>query len=383
MSDGLKSLPFQKEEGAEDALFLASIAEENIKAIDKEANPSSLLINRLSDSDKQKAYELAERIEPSKHSDLVFFGAKAQKNLLSFSHSMLEHVQKKEAGDVGMVIAELMEKLNEIDPDELKVEKKSFLARLFGRASSSVQELLSKYQKTSAQIDRINVKLGRSKNILLSDIHLLEQLYHDNKNYFYLLNMYIAAGELKLQEVTNEIIPEMKKEAERAKDEMKLQEAEDMMAFADQLAQRIYDLKISRQITIQTAPQLRLIQHTNKMVVEKIQSSIMTTIPLWRNQVAIALTLLKNRHELDAQKRVNKTTEEILKKNSRFIQSSAAENGEEKIQTEIETLKTTHLDLISRLEETLQLQNDSKQKRMDAKQEFEGIKDKWSNKEIL
>ncbi|PKG23069.1 toxic anion resistance protein [Niallia nealsonii] len=381
MSDGLKSLPFEKDEGTEDELFLASIAAGNINTLDKEATPSSPLINRLSDGDKQKAYELAGRIEPSKHGDLVFFGAKAQKNLLSFSYSMLEHVQKKEAGDVGVIIAELMGKLNEINPDELKIEKKSFFARLFGRASSSVQEVLSKYQKTSAQIDRINVKLGRSKNIILSDIHLLEQLYQDNKNYFYLLNMYIAAGELKLQEVTNQIIPEMKKEAERTKDEMKLQEAEDMMAFADQLAQRIYDLKISRQITIQTAPQIRLIQHTNKMIVEKIQSSIMTTIPLWRNQVALALTLLKNRHELNAQKRANKTTEEILQKNSRFIQNSAVGNGEERIQLEIETLKNTHLDLISRLEETLQLENDSKQKRMDAQQEFEGIKDKWSNKE--
>jgi len=245
-----------------------------------------------------------------------------------------------------------------------------------------VQEVLSKYQKASAQIDRINVKLGRSKNILLSDVHLLEQLYQDNKNYFQLLNMYIAAGELKLQEVTDQIIPEMQKEAERTKDEMKQQEVEDMKAFADQLAQRIYDLKISRQITIQTAPQIRLIQHTNKMVVEKIQSSIMTTIPLWRNQVALALTLLKNRYELDVQKRVNKTTEEILEKNSRFIQNNTVENGEERIKTEIETLKNTHLDLISQLEETLQLQNDSKQKRIDVQQELAGMKNKWSNKDV-
>lgn len=382
MSDGLKPLPFEKDKEEEDTLFLASIAEGNGKALEKEIEASSSLISRLSDNDKQKAYELAKRIEPSKHGELVFFGAKAQKNLLSFSYSMLEHVQKKEAGDVGIIIAELMEKLNEINPDELKMEKRSFFFRLFKGASSSVQEVLSKYQKTSAQIDRINVKLGRSKNILLSDVHLLEQLYQDNKNYFQLLNMYIAAGELKLQEVTDQIIPEMQKEAERTKDEMKQQEVEDMKVFADQLAQRIYDLKISRQITIQTAPQIRLIQHTNKMVVEKIQSSIMTTIPLWRNQVALALTLLKNRYELDVQKRVNKTTEEILEKNSRFIQNNTVENGEERIKTEIETLKNTHMNLISRLEETLQLQKDSKQKRIDVQQELDGMKNKWSNKDV-
>lgn len=382
MSDGLKPLPFEKDKEEEDTLFLASIAEGNGKELEKEIEASSSLISRLSDNDKQKAYELAKRIEPSKHGELIFFGAKAQKNLLSFSYSMLEHVQKKEAGDVGIIIAELMEKLNEINPDELKMEKRSFFFRLFKGASSSVQEVLSKYQKTSAQIDRINVKLGRSKNILLSDVHLLEQLYQDNKNYFKLLNMYIAAGELKLQEVTDQIIPEMQKEAERTKDEMKQQEVEDMKAFADQLAQRIYDLKISRQITIQTAPQIRLIQHTNKMVVEKIQSSIMTTIPLWRNQVALALTLLKNRYELDVQKRVNKTTEEILEKNSRFIQNNTVENGEERIKTEIETLKNTHMNLISRLEETLQLQKDSKQKRIDVQQELAGMKNKWSNKDV-
>jgi len=382
MSDGLKSLPFTKDNGEEDALFFASIAAENDQELGEESDASSSLISRLSDNDKHKAYELAKKIEPSKHGELVFFGAKAQKNLLSFSFSMLEHVQKKEAGDVGIIIAELMEKLNEINPDELKLEKRSFFFRLFKGSASSVQEVLSKYQKASAQIDRINVKLGRSKNILLSDIHLLEQLYQDNKNYFDLLNIYIAAGELKLQEVTSRIIPDMQKEAEQTKDEMKQQEAEDMKAFADQLAQRIYDLKISRQITIQTAPQIRLIQYTNNMVVEKIQSSIMTTIPLWRNQVALALTLLKNNHELDHQKRANKTTEEILQKNSRFIQHHAAEGGEERIKAEIETLKNTHLDLISQLEEALQLQNDSQQKRTDAKQTLAGMKGKWSNKEV-
>ncbi|WP_445506238.1 toxic anion resistance protein [Niallia sp. 03190] len=364
MSDDLYSL--SKKDNGLDELFSLSLKETDQIGASREKEKSIRLLDVLSEEEKQKVYKLAENLDPTNHREIIFFGVKAQKNLLSFSHSMLEHVQKKDVGEVGDIIGELMEKLNEINPDELKMENKSFFARIFGRFSSSVQEVLSKYQKTGAQIDRISVKLERSKNILLSDIHLLEKLFENNKEYFYSLNMYIAAAEWKLEELHTNIIPEMKTAAEAQKDEMKLQEVQDMAEFAERLERRIYDLKISRQITLQTAPQIRLIQNTNKTVIDKIQSSILTTIPLWRNQVAIALTLLRQRHALETQKKVNKATNEMIQKNARLVKSNTIDGGF----TDINTLKKTQLDLISTLEETWKIQEDARKKRVQAEQDF-------------
>ena len=142
---------------------------------------------------------------------MITYGTQAQGKLLTFSHTMLEHVQKQDIGEIGEIISDLMKRLDEVNPDELKDGKPSFFARMFGKISGSLQEVLSKYQKTGAQIDRISVKLDRSKNVLLSDIKLLEQLYETNKEYFHALNVYIAAGEIKLEELHEKTIPEMKR----------------------------------------------------------------------------------------------------------------------------------------------------------------------------
>ncbi len=238
------------------------------------------LIDEIPEENRAKAYQLAEQIDPTNHQAMISYGTQAQGKLLTFSHAMLEHVQKQDIGEVGEIISDLMKRLDEVNPDELKDGKPSFFARMFGKISGTLQEVLSKYQKTGAQIDRISVKLDRSKNVLLSDIKLLEQLYETNKEYFHALNVYIAAGEIKLEELNEKTIPAMKRAAEAANDQMKFQEVNDMIQFADRLDKRLYDLKLSREITIQSAPQIRLIQNTNQALVEKIQSSIMTAIPV-------------------------------------------------------------------------------------------------------
>jgi uncharacterized protein YaaN involved in tellurite resistance len=285
---------------------------------------------------------------------------------------MLEHVQKKDVGEVGTIINDLMKKFNDVNPDELKPEKSTFFARMFGKISGSVQEVLSKYQKTGAQIDRISVKLERSKNALLSDIVMLDKLYENNKEYFHALNVYIAAGELKLEELHEKTIPELKKKAEESNDQMKFQEVNDMMQFADRLDKRLYDLKLSREITIQSAPQIRLIQNTNQALVEKIQSSIMTAIPLWKNQVAIALTLLRQRHAVEAQKKVSKTTNDLLLKNAEMLKMNTIETARENERglVDIETLKKTQENLISTLEETLRIQEEGRHKRRQAEHDL-------------
>ncbi|MDF2037351.1 toxic anion resistance protein [Bacillus sp. CMF12] len=330
------------------------------------------LIDVIPEENREKAYQLAKQIDPANHQAMISYGTPAQSKLLSFSHTMLEHVQKKDVGEVGTIINDLMKKFNDVNPDELRPEKSSFFARMFGKISGSVQEVLSKYQKTGAQIDRISVKLERSKNALLSDIVMLDKLYENNKEYFHALNVYIAAGELKLEELHEKKIPELKKKAEESNDQMKFQEVNDMMQFADRLDKRLYDLKLSREITIQSAPQIRLIQNTNQALVEKIQSSIMTAIPLWKNQVAIALTLLRQRHAVEAQKKVSKTTNDLLLKNAEMLKMNTIETARENERglVDIETLKKTQENLISTLEETLRIQEEGRHKRRQAEHDL-------------
>jgi len=337
----------------------------------EEARPVKL-IDVLPEENRAKALQLAQQIDPTNHQAMISYGTQAQGKLLSFSHTMLEHVQKQDVGEIGEIINDLMKRLNEVNPDELKDGKPSLFARMFGKISGSIQEVLSKYQKTGAQIDRISVKLDRSKSVLLSDIKMLEQLYETNKEYFHALNIYIAAGEIKLEEMETKIIPKMRKEAEAANDQMKFQEVNDMIQFADRLDKRLHDLKLSREITIQSAPQIRLIQNTNQALAEKIQSSIMTAIPLWKNQVAIALTLIRQRHAVEAQKQVSKTTNELLLKNAEMLKTNTIETARENERglVDIETLKKTQESLISTLEETMRIQEEGRHKRRQAEQEL-------------
>ncbi|AXN39375.1 toxic anion resistance protein [Peribacillus butanolivorans] len=347
----------------------------------QEAKPVKL-IDVIPEENRAKAYQLAEQIDPTNHQAMISYGTPAQSKLLTFSNSMLEHVQKKDVGEVGDIISDLMKKLNDLSPDELKPDKPSFFARMFGKLTGSVQEVLSKYQKTGAQIDRISVKLDRSKNILLSDIVILEKLYETNKEYFQALNVYIAAGEIKLEEIHEKTIPELKKSAELSNDQMKFQEVNDMRQFAERLDKRLYDLKLSREITIQSAPQIRLIQNTNQALVEKIQSSIMTAIPLWKNQVAIALTLIRQRHAVEAQKQVSKTTNDLLLKNSEMLKTNTIETAKENERglVDIETLKNTQANLISTLEETMRIQEEGRHKRRHAEQELAAMENELKQK---
>jgi uncharacterized protein YaaN involved in tellurite resistance len=338
----------------------------------QESDKPVRLIDVIPEENKVKARQLAEQIDPKNHQAMILYGTQAQSKLLNFSHAMLDHVQKKDVGEVGEIIAELMKKLDEVNPDELKPGKTGLIGRMFGKISGSVQEVLSKYQKTGAQIDRISVKLDRSKNLLLSDVAMLEQLYETNKEYFHALNIYIAAGELKLEELNTKTIPEMKQAAAATNDQMKYQEVNDMIQFADRLDKRLHDLKLSREITVQSAPQIRLIQNTNQVLVEKIQSSIVTAIPLWKNQVAIALTLLRQRSAVEAQKQVAKTTNELLLKNAELLKTNTIETARENERglVDIETLKKTQESLVSTLEETLKIQEEGRNKRRLAEHEL-------------
>jgi uncharacterized protein YaaN involved in tellurite resistance len=372
MLDDLLGNPFADPISAQDQPILAT----------QQTDKPLKLIDVIPPENREKAFQLAQQIDPKNHQAIITYGTQAQSKLMTFSNSMIEHVKKEDIGEVGEILSDLMKKFNEVNPDELKPEKRSMFSKMFGKISNSLQEVLSKYQKTGAQIDRISVKLERSKNTLMSDVVFLEKLYEHNKEYFHALNVYIAAGELKLDELNQSIIPKLKQKAESTQDQMAFQEVNDMMQFADRLDKRIYDLKLSREITVQSAPQIRLIQNTNQALIEKIQSSIMTAIPLWKNQVAIALTLIRQRNAVEAQKQVSKTTNELLLKNAEMLKTNTIETAKENERglVDIETLKKTQENLIQTLEETIRIQQEGRVKRRQAEHELAQMEDELKQK---
>src|SRR5699024_1575987 len=300
------------------------------------------------------------------------YGAAAQQKLGEFSHSMLNHVQAQEIGEIGNTLTDLMYRLNEADPKELMAEDRNVFKRIFGKINRSIYEITAKYQKIGAQVDKIAVKLDKEKDLLLKDNHTLEQLYQKNLDYFNALNLYIAAGELKADELTATLIPEAVKQAEESQDQMATQHVNDLNQFLDRLEKRTYDLKLARQMTIQQAPQIRLIQNTNQALSEKIQSSINTAIPLWKNQIVIALTLLRQKQAVTAQRQVSETTNELLLKNSEMLKQSSIETARENERgiIEIETLEKTQEDLVETLQETLAIQQAGRVKRKEAEREL-------------
>ncbi|EDN9403327.1 toxic anion resistance protein [Listeria monocytogenes] len=340
--------------------------------VNSETDAAPRLVDMLTETNKKQALELSKQIEPGNQAAILGYGAPAQAKLHDFSHSMLAHVQKQDVGPIGDIISDLMYRLQEADPDELAARNKNVFTKMFHRVKQSINEITSKYQKIGTQIDRIALKLEHSKKRLMEDNSFLEQLYDKNKDYFQALNIYIAAGELKLEEINTKMLPELRKKAEQTGDQMDYQEVNDLTQFADRLDKRVYDLRLSRQITIQQAPQIRLIQNTNQALAEKIQSSIMTAIPLWKNQVAIALTLLRQQQAVAAQRQVSETTNELLKRNADMLKTNAIETARENERgiVDIETLKETQSSLIETLQETLKIQQEGRAKRAVAEKEL-------------
>ncbi|NHA37922.1 toxic anion resistance protein [Staphylococcus schleiferi] len=329
---------------------------------------SSELDKHLSEQDRQKIHSLSAQIEPLNHESLLKFGANAQTQLSTFSHQMLNEIQSKDVGPIGDTLEQLMKKLKEVDPESLSQKDDSFLKKIFKRSKNSMQQLFSRMQSVSSQVDRISIELDKNKSLLVKDIQMLDGLYQQNKDYFDILNLYIQAGEQKKKEIEQALLPQLREEAKSASDQMKVQEVADMEQFLDRLDKRIYDLKLSRQISLQSAPQIRMIQNVSRALAEKIQSSILTSIPLWKNQMAIALTLQRQHKAAIAQKQVTDTTNEMLLRNSEMLRQNAniaAQENERGI-VDIETLKTTQDNIIQTIEETLQIQEEGRQKRQQA-----------------
>lgn len=330
---------------------------------------------QFSEEDKQKIETISQQIKPLDHEGLLQFGTNLQQSMSQFSHQMLDEVQSKDMGPVGDSLNQLMGKLNSVNPNDLDPNKQSKLKRLFRRTKASINEVFSRMQSVSSQIDRITVQLDKHKGNLTKDVELLDGLYDQNKKYFDDVTLYIAAAQRKKQQIQSETIPELQDKVQHSENQMDIQAVADMEQFVDRLEKRIYDLQLSRQIAIQTAPQIRMIQNVNQALAEKIQSSILTSIPLWKNQMAIALTLMRQRNAVSAQRAVTDTTNDLLTQNASMLKQNAIETATENERgiVDIETLKATQSDIIETIEQTLQIQQDGRQKRQAAEKELNGL----------
>ena len=353
------------------------------KYIEENSNSESKVVNatQYTEKEQQKIYELSEKIKPMDHDGLLNYGTEAQSHMSQFSHRILNEVKTTDVGPVGESLNGLMSKLKSVNPDELNPENQSKLKRIFRRTKASVNEMFSKMQSVGSQIDRISIELDKHKNNLVKDVDMLDELYNMNKDYFDELSLYIEAAKKKQHDLQQEDVPKLKAQAKSTGNQMDVQAASDMEQFIDRLDKRIYDLQLSRQIAIQTAPQIRMIQNVNQALAEKIQSSILTSIPLWKNQMSIALTLMRQRNAVTAQKAVTDTTNDLLLKNSELLKQNALATATENERgvVDIETLKTTQNDIIETIEQTLQIQEQGRNKRKQAESELNQLETELQN----
>lgn len=354
---------------------------ETTKKVDEAVVEKSLNYDVLTDEEKKAIDTFLEKVDVKNTAQILQFGASAQNNISKFSDTVLKDVRTKSTGEVGSLLSNLVGEIKEFDSDIPTEEKKGILG-IFNTAKKQMEKLLAKYNKVENNISTIENQLENHKLQMMKDIAIFDTMYEQNLQYFKELSLYIIAGEKKLEELKNVTLPELQKVAEETKEQADAQAVNDMIATINRFEKRIYDLKTTRIISIQMAPQIRLIQNNDSELVEKIQSSLINTIPLWKNQIVIALGITNAKNALGAQKQVNEMTNEMLKKNSELLKQGTIDIAEqsEKAVVDVETLQKTNKDIIDTLDKVLEIHENGKVKRQEAEQQLEQIEGELKNK---
>ena len=320
--------------------------------------------SRFTPEEQQQIQAFSQQINISDSNMILQYGAGAQQKLADFSEKALENVKSQDLGEVGNMLTDVVAELKNFDVDN---EKKGFLG-LFHKGENKLDAMKAKYDKTAVNVDKICDALEEHQVRLLKDTAMLDQMYDLNLTYYKELSMYIAAGKQKLEEVRSTQLKELMEKAQSGNDQVLAQEAKDLASYCDRFEKKLHDLELSRMISMQTAPQIRLIQNNNTMMVEKIQSTLVNTIPLWKNQMVIALGLEHAQRAAKAQNAVTDMTNELLKKNANALHEatvSTAKASERGI-VDIETLTQTNAELVKTFDEVLQIQSEGRQKRLQA-----------------
>ena len=333
-------------------------------------------VDTLSPEEREKVQQIKDHIDLTNTESLLTYGAPAQKKIAEFSDSVLAQVRTKDSGEVGQLLGSLVTQVKEYD----EKSQGGFLRKvpLIGSLVNKTENIKAGYEKLSVQVERIAGSLEQARLKMMKDVVLFDKLYDENFAYFKELQLYIEAGEEKVREMREVELPKLHEQAAAANDPMAVQVVADYEANVDRFEKKIHDLKISKTIAIQTAPQIRLIQNNDKALIDRVQTAIYSTIPLWKNQLVIALGLSAQQKVLRMQQAVNNTTNELLKRNAELLHQNSVETAKENERSivDIETVREVNEKLIQTIEDTVRIQQEGRAKRQAAEQELTAIEGK-------
>ena len=359
--------------------------EAQLKALEEEQNAKMEAVAKdiyneakLSDAEKKMVEDFSQKIDITEANIVLQYGSEAQKKISDFSDTALDNVKTKDLGEVGTLLSNLVVELKGFDEKE---NDKGFLG-IFKKAGNKVESLKAKYDKTEVNVNKIANVLEDHQIQLLKDIALLDQLYDRNQTNCKELTMYIIAGKKKLEKVRNEDLPALQAKAKESGLAEDAQAANDLQNACDRFEKKLYDLELTRQVSIQMAPQIRLVQNNDTLMTEKIQSTLVNTIPLWKNQMVLALGVSHSKEAMQAEREVNNMTNELLKKNAETLHQATVETAKESERgiVDLETLQHTNQELIDTLDEVLQIQKEGHAKRAEAEKELARIESELHNK---
>lgn len=334
--------------------------------------------SQLSEEELKQVDAFVDQIDITNSQAIMNYGAGTQKKMADFSEKAIDNVRTKDMGQIGDMITSLVTQLKDFEVDE---QDKGFFG-MFKKSANKVTAIKAKYSKVETNVETISNELEKHQIQLMKDVQLLDRMYDMNLNYFKELSMYILAGKKKLQKVRENELVELQKKAEASGLPEDAQAAKDLAAQCDRFEKKIYDLELTRTIAMQTGPQIRMVQNSDTMMAEKIQSTIVNTIPLWKNQMVIAIGVEHATQAAKAEREVNDMTNELLKKNADALKVAtiAATKESERGIVDLETLKHTNETLISTLDEVLKIQTEGKEKRRAAEAELAGIEGQLKEK---
>ena len=323
----------------------------------------------LSEADRRAIEEFAQKIDLNNTDHVLLYGSDAQKKIADFSDSALATVRTNDTGEVGEMLVKLV---NEIKGFGDSAEKPKGLGGLFWNAKKAVSDMQTKYDKVEVNVDAIASSLEGYQVQLLKDISLFNHLYDMNTEYFKELTMYILAGEKRLAEVRRTTLEDLKARAAQSGDAMDAQRANDMAANCDRFEKKLHDLKLTRQVALQMAPQIRLLQNNDSLLVERIQSTLSNTLPLWKSQIVIALGLHRSQEALKAQTAVTDMTNELLRKNAEALKTGTIETAREAERgiLDLNTLVETNQSLIDTISEVMKIQDEGRAQRVEAEKQL-------------
>lgn len=331
----------------------------------------------LSEEERHTVEVFANQIDLTNSAIILQYGAGAQKKMADFSETALENVKTKDLGEVGELLSDVVKELKSFDEEE----EKGFFG-IFKKTSGKLQAMKAKYAKAETNINQICKVLETHQIQLLKDIALLDKMYELNLTYFKELSMYIMAGKKKLQEARMTRIPELLAKAQQTGLAEDAQAAKDLDAICNRFEKKIHDLELTRTISLQTAPQIRLVQSNDTLMVEKIQSTVVNTIPLWKSQMVLALGVEHSSQAAQAQREVTDMTNELLRKNAEKLKMATIDTAKESERgiVEIDTLKHTNESLIATLDEVMKIQQEGRQKRAEAEKEMQRLEQELKSK---